>query len=60
MLKLSAADQSVFNSFDNRIFYPVPNTWGKNGATFVELELVREDMLTDALSCAYQDLVRSS
>ena len=53
MVKLSLIDQSVFHSFNPAVFYPVPNKWGLGGATFVELDFVREDMLTDALRCAY-------
>src|SRR5471030_1610036 len=57
MVKLSPIDQSVFSSFDSAIFYPVPNKWGLQGATFVELPKVRRDMLEDALSLAWQALV---
>jgi hypothetical protein len=53
MLKLSLIDQSVFCSYDNTIFYPVPGGWGKRGATFVELSKVRKDMFKDALVTAY-------
>jgi len=54
MAKLSPIDQSVFYSFDPAIFYPVPNKWGLKGATFVELDRVRQDMLADVLNIAYQ------
>lgn len=54
MVKLSPIDQSVFKTFDPDIFYPVPNKWGLNGATFVELAAVPEAMLRDALSTAWQ------
>lgn len=54
MLKLSLVDQSVFCAFDKTIFYPVPNKWGKQGATFIELSKVRKSMLADALACAYK------
>lgn len=54
MVKLLPIDQSVFNSFDLTIFYPVPNKWGLKGATFVELSKVRRDMLEDALSLAWE------
>jgi hypothetical protein len=57
MVKLSPIDQSVFNSFDPTIFYPVPNKWGLKGATFVELAKVRKDMLEDALSIAWEAVV---
>ncbi|MDP9047398.1 MAG: MmcQ/YjbR family DNA-binding protein [Bacteroidota bacterium] len=56
MVKLSPIEQSVFNTFDAAIFYPVPNKWGLKGATFVELSKVRRDMLKDALSLAWQAL----
>lgn len=54
MVKLSPVDQSVFNSFDPAIFYPVPNKWGLKGATFIELDKVRPDMLEDALTLAWE------
>ena len=57
MVKLSPIDQSVFNSFNPTIFYPVPNKWGLKGATFVELGKVRQDMLEDALNISYQTVV---
>jgi hypothetical protein len=57
MVKLSPIDQSVFNSFDPTIFFPVPNKWGLKGATFVELNKVRRDMLEDALSLAWEAVV---
>ncbi|MCO5951054.1 MmcQ/YjbR family DNA-binding protein [Mucilaginibacter flavidus] len=54
MVTLSPIDQSVFHSFDPTIFYPVPNKWGLKGATFVELDKVKEDMLRDALTLAWE------
>jgi predicted DNA-binding protein (MmcQ/YjbR family) len=53
MLKLSLVDQSVFCSLDNEAFFPVPNAWGKKGATFVQLEKVNDEMFADAINCAY-------
>ena len=52
-LKLSEIDQSVFSAFDADIIYPVPNKWGKQGWTFVELKKVRSNLFKDALTCAY-------
>ncbi len=37
-LMLSPIDQSVFCSIDNTIIYPVPNKWGLQGATLIELK----------------------
>ena len=50
---LSEIDQSVFSAFDHAVIYPVPNKWGKKGATFIELKSVRKDMLKDILNQAY-------
>jgi hypothetical protein len=57
VVRLSAIDQSVFNSFDPTVFYPVPNKWGAKGATFVELTKVRPDMLADVLNISYQAVI---
>ena len=54
MVKGTLIDQSVFHSFDPAIFYPVPNKWGLQGATFVELGKVRRDMLEDAAHLAWE------
>lgn len=57
MVKLSLTDQSVFHSFGPDVFFAVPNKWGLKGATFVELDRVRPDMLEEALVCAWQGVV---
>ncbi len=53
---LSEIDQSVFSAYDTSIIYPVPNKWGKHGATYVELKLVPKIMLKDALEQAYNKI----
>jgi len=58
MVLLSLNDQSVFNAFDPTVFYPVPNKWGQKGATFIELDKVRKDMLEDALMLAWEKVKR--
>jgi hypothetical protein len=55
MLKLLLVSQDVFCSYDQTIFYPVPGGWGKKGATFVNLEKVRKDMIKDALTVAFTE-----
>ena len=55
-IKLSAIDQSVFCSFDNTIIYPVPNKWGKQGWTHLNLKLIRKDLLIDALTTSYLEV----
>jgi predicted DNA-binding protein (MmcQ/YjbR family) len=56
-IMLSPLDQSVFCAFDETVIYPVPNKWGKQGATYVELKTVRKPMLKDALTHAYNKLL---
>ena len=55
-IKLSEIDQDVFSAFDKAIIYPVPNKWGKQGWTYIDLKTVRKDMLTDALTTAYCEI----
>ncbi|QIP11363.1 MmcQ/YjbR family DNA-binding protein [Spirosoma aureum] len=52
-VKLSEIDQDVFSSFDSSIIYPVPNKWGKQGWTLINLNKVLEETLVDALTMAY-------
>ena len=52
-LMLSEIDQSMFSAYDHSIVYPVPNAWGKKGATYFELKKVRKSVLKDALRKAY-------
>jgi predicted DNA-binding protein (MmcQ/YjbR family) len=58
-VKLSEIDQDVFSAFDCSIIYPVPNKWGKQGWTLVELARVRQDMLRDILATAYCEVAPS-
>lgn len=52
-VKLTALDQDVFCTFDKNVIYPVPNAWGKQGWTHVNLKTVRKEMLKDILTVAY-------
>lgn len=54
VVKLSLVDQSVFSSFDKDVMYPIPNGWGRQGWTFIELSKVKKPMLTDALTTAWK------
>lgn len=58
-LKLNEIDQSVFCAFDPSTLFPVPNKWGKQGWTLINLETVRKDLLTDALATAYHGIIKS-
>ena len=56
-LKLNEIDQSVFSSFDSAIIYPIPNKWGLQGWTTIELKSAPEEMLKDALQTAWQTMM---
>ena len=53
VVKLSAVDQSVFCAYDASIIYPIPNKWGLQGWTMIELRTVKKSMLKDALTASY-------
>ncbi len=53
MLRLSLEDQSVFCAYNPAAISPVPGAWGKQGATFFDLNAVDKDMFADAVQCAY-------
>jgi predicted DNA-binding protein (MmcQ/YjbR family) len=55
-LKLSVSEQDLFSLYDKSVIYPVPNKWGKQGWTFVELAFVKEEMLMDAVTSAYKNV----
>jgi hypothetical protein len=52
-LRLSGIDQDVFSAYDKAIIFPVPNKWGKQGWTLVNLHQVHPEMFADALTTAY-------
>jgi predicted DNA-binding protein (MmcQ/YjbR family) len=57
VLKLNEIDQSVFCASSEVIFYPIPNKWGKQGWTIVELSKVRPEMFEDALIRSYENVI---
>jgi hypothetical protein len=55
-VKLSPADQDIFCTFDSTVIYPVPNKWGQQGWTHINLQSVKEEMLTEILKAAYCEI----
>jgi predicted DNA-binding protein (MmcQ/YjbR family) len=53
VVKLSLIDQSVFSDTNKEAIYPVPNKWGKQGWTIIELKKVKRTVFNDALTTAY-------
>lgn len=56
-LKLTPVDQNVFSGISQSAIYPVPNKWGLQGWTYVELEKVRKNLVMDALTTAFYNAV---
>ncbi len=54
-LKLSLEDQSAFTTFGKGSIYPVPNKWGLQGWTTFELRKLKNEIMKDALECAYNE-----
>lgn len=55
-LKLSEINQAVFSLVDKNVIYPVPNKWGKQDWTFIELDQLNNDILEDAIKKAYTEV----
>ena len=53
VLKFTAIQQSVFCVFDSTVCYPVPNKWGKQGWTIVQLEKAELAFVEDCLKTSY-------
>jgi len=52
-VKLPAAEQDVFCLINKDMIYPVPNKWGQQGWTMIDLKLVTKSILADALQKAH-------
>jgi hypothetical protein len=59
-VKLSPIDQDVFCSFNKEVIYPVPNKWGKNGWTLINLKKVRKSMFKDIVNSSFVNVAPKS
>jgi predicted DNA-binding protein (MmcQ/YjbR family) len=55
-IKLSEANQDIFCLYDKSIIFPVPNKWGKQGWTFIDLSKIKKQLFTGALKLAYNEV----
>lgn len=55
---LTPREQKAFCNMDKKNIYPVPNKWGEKGATTFNLNDVSEELITEALQSAYNDVVK--
>lgn len=53
VLKFTPEDQSVFSSSPDGSIEPIPNKWGLQGWTRVNLKKVKKSLFKDALTCAW-------
>jgi predicted DNA-binding protein (MmcQ/YjbR family) len=52
-IKLPEIEQDIFSNIDKTMIYPVPNKWGKQGWTLIELKLIKKDLFQEALTASY-------
>lgn len=52
-IKLSLPEQDLFCIYDKNVMYPVPNKWGKQGWTHINLKTIPKEMCEDAVRTAY-------
>jgi predicted DNA-binding protein (MmcQ/YjbR family) len=52
-VKLSESDQALFSLIDKSVIHPVPNKWGKQGWTFIELDKLDNEIIEEVVKSAY-------
>jgi predicted DNA-binding protein (MmcQ/YjbR family) len=52
-IRLAPDDQAMFCAYNQEVVYPVPNAWGKQGWTHVNLALVNEELLHTLITLGY-------
>ena len=55
---LTPTEQKVFCEMDKKNIYPVANKWGERGATTFDLNYVAREFLMEALSSAYNEILK--
>lgn len=55
-VKLSESDQYIFSLNDKSIVYPVPNKWGLQGWTLIDLTRVNKKLLNEILKSSYNSV----
>lgn len=56
-IKLTLMDQEIFCLTAGQIIYPVPNKWGAQGWTFVDLTRANDEMITSLLEAACENVL---
>ena len=53
VVKLTEIQQSVYGAWDATACYPVPNKWGKQGWTIIQLQKVDAEFVQDILKTSF-------
>ena len=56
MVKLSPEDQHYFSEDYPDVFIPVKGTWGRRGATIVQLKAAKKEVLAKAIAAAWRNV----
>lgn len=56
VVKLTPVQQSVYCTIDDKMIHPVPNKWGNQGWTMISLELIDENLFTEVIVVAYENV----
>ena len=57
-IKLPEIEQDIFCTIDRQMIYPVPNKWGKQGWTLIELKTIPKKLFTEALTASFVHVAR--
>jgi len=57
-LKLSLKNQDLFSLAEKTRVHPVPNSWGKLGWTFIEMDACIGEHINESLSLAYEEILK--
>lgn len=60
VLKFTPEDQSVFSSSPDGSIAPIPNKWGLQGWTKIDLKKVKKGLFKDAITCAWNTVSQKS
>ena len=55
-IKLPEIEQDIFSSINKKMIYPVPNKWGKQGWTLIELKDISKDLFREALTASFTNV----
>ncbi len=59
-VKLTESDQYIFTLVDKSIVYPVPNKWGLQGWTLINLPGINKRLLNQILRASYKGVADNS